>query len=294
MLGGPVRRLGWVLLAGASISAYSLPARADGDKPGIEACASASESAQTLLDAHKLLAARAKLLVCARTSCPAVIKRDCDELLSRAEAAIPTIVLSVKDAAGRDVVDAKVLLDGVTLANALQGQALRIDPGSHTLRFERDGSSPVELPVVAHEGERDREVQVQLGAAAAAPQPPPATVRPTAPSSVLGPASAPPAWIAWTLGGVGVVGLGTFVALAATGQSQYNDCKASGCSQSESASLERERVGGFVLLGVGLAASTASVWLFVKNANRHSGEAPARVGIGATPTGASLLLGGTF
>jgi hypothetical protein len=285
-----MRRLAWALLAGASIPAYSLRAQAD-DKPGAEACASASEAAQTLLDAHKLLAARAKLLVCARTSCPAVIKRDCDELLSRAEAAIPTIVLSVKDAAGRDVVDAKVLLDGVPLANALQGQALRIDPGSHTLRFERDGSSPVELPVVAHEGQRDREVQVQLGAAAV-PQPPSHAVRPAPLSSA--PSSELPGWVAWTLGGVGAVGLGTFAALAATGQSQYNDCKTSGCSQSESASLESERVGGFVLLGVGLAASTASVWLFVKNANGHSGEAPTRVGIGATPTGAALQLSGTF
>jgi hypothetical protein len=288
MLGGNVRRPIRCLLVGVSILACALPVQAaDGDKAGIEACATASEAAQTLLDAHKLLAARAKLLVCARTACPAVIKRDCDELLSRADAAIPTIVLSVQDARGGDVIDAKVLLDGVALPNALQGQALRIDPGSHTLRFERAGSSPVELPVVAHEGERDREIRVRLGAAVAS-QPV------TAPASPVAPATTPPSWAAWTLGGIGVVGFGAFAALAANGQSQYNDCKTSGCSQSESASLERERVGGFVLLGVGVAASAASVWLFVKNAHGRRGDTAAQLGVGATATGASVQLGGTF
>jgi hypothetical protein len=280
-----------MLLIGATILARPLPVHAaDGDKPGVEACASASESAQTLLDSHKLLAARAKLLVCARTSCPAVIKRDCDELLSHADAAIPTIVLSLKDAGGRDVTDAKVLLDGVALSNALQGQAVPLDPGSHTLRFERAGSSPLDLPVVAHEGEHAREVLVQLAAAAPSRETAQAAV-PTSPSAS---SSSAPSWAAWTLGGVGVVALGTFAYLAANGQSQYDQCKASGCSAGESASLGRERAFGFASLGVGVAASAASAWLFIKNPGARRDGTSARLGVGATPAGTFLRVDGSF
>jgi hypothetical protein len=278
-----------MLFLGASILSSALPAHAAvGSKPGVEACASASEAAQSLLDGHKLLAAREKLLVCTQTSCPAAIKRDCDDLLSKADAAIPSIVLSVKDDRGRDVTDARVLLDGSPLANALEGRALPVDPGSHTLRFERAGTSPVEMPVVAHEGEKDREIRVQLGA----PAPPTPLARETeAPATP----SQPAPWTAWALGGVGVLALGTFVSLAAIGQSQYNQqCTATGCPPSESATLERERAVGFAALGVGLVASAASVWLFVRAGSQRRADAAPRLGISGAGTGATLRLSGSF
>lgn len=269
----------------ALVLAFALPAHAaDRAKPGLEACASASEAAQSLLDEHKLLSARERLLVCTQTTCPAAIKRDCDELLSKVDATMPSIVLSVRDSSGQDVVDAQVTIDGAPLPNALQGRALPIDPGSHTLHFERAGAAPQDLVVVAHEGERARDVIVHL------------TLRvsltvPTSPASEAAPSSGAP-WPAWVLGGVGVVGLGAFAVLAANGQSQYNQCTANGCSQSESASLERERVAGFASLGVGLAASAASVWFFVvrRNGATAARTLPVRVGI----EGSSLRLSGSF
>jgi hypothetical protein len=238
----------------------------------------ASEAAQTLLDAHKLLAAREKLLLCTRTSCPTVIKRDCDELLSRADRTIPTVVLSTKDATGHDVLRAQVFLDGIAVPDALSGRAIPLDPGGHVLRVERLGSLAVELPIVAREGEHDRVVAVQLLPASSAVAPP------------LSSASTVPGWLPWTLGGVGVISLGTFVALAATGQSQYDTCKNAGCSSSESASLERERAGGFVALGVAVVAAGVSTWLFVKK----SGETTVQAGAGPTAGGGSLQLQGTF
>jgi hypothetical protein len=274
-----------MLLIGASTLAFPPSARAAGDRPGVEACASASEAAQNLLDGHRLLAAREKLLVCTQTSCPAVIKRDCDELLSRADLAIPSIVLSVKDARGRDVTDARVLLDGALLANALQGRALPLDPGPHTVRLERTGSTPVEIPVVAHEGERDREVPVQLGGLAE-PSRSEQTVAAATPSRAT-------PWGAWVLGGVGVVGLGTFIVLAANGQHQYDQCENVGCPASESSALERQRAIGIVSLGVGVLASAGSVWLFVKARSRRRADTT-RLGIAVTGSGASLRLGGSF
>jgi hypothetical protein len=147
------------------------------------------------------------------------------------------------------------------------------------------------MPVVAHEGERDRAILVQLGA--------PAQATPRAPQSREteppgAPSRAAP-WTAWALGGLGVVGLGTFVALAASGQSQYNhQCNATGCPPSESAALERERAAGFVALGVGVIASAASVWVFVKGGNRGRVDATARIGVGVTAAGASVLFDGSF
>ena len=93
---------------------------AERPKSTIALCAEASEAAQSFRDDRKLQAAREKLLACARPECPKPIKRDCDELLSEVDAAMPTIVLAARDAEGRDLTDVKVLLDGTPLEHALE------------------------------------------------------------------------------------------------------------------------------------------------------------------------------
>ena len=288
----PVKPRAWVILAGASILLQAPPARAaDGDKArGVEACASASEAAQTLLDAHKPLAAREKLLLCARASCPGVIRRDCEELLSRTEGAIPSIVLSARDAGGHDVTDAQVVLDGAPLLNALQGHAVRLEPGSHVLRLERAGRRVLELSVVAREGEQDRAVLLQLGPLPRAAHSLEAPLTPPEASRSTNVALRVPV----VLAGVGAVALGTFAALSAIGQSQYDSCAASGCAASASTSLERERVGAVVALSVGVAASVASVWIFIKRASPTSPDSSAQLGLSGTGSAASLQLVGRF
>ena len=72
---------------GASATLATTAALAD-DKA---ACLSASQQAQNLRDAHKLVEARAQLRVCARKECPAVVQRDCLTWLGEVERSLPTV-----------------------------------------------------------------------------------------------------------------------------------------------------------------------------------------------------------
>ena len=186
----------WVVL---TISATSLAQ--SGAMSEVETCASASESAQSLRNDLKLVAARGKLLICTRPACPRPIKRDCDEMLSQLDASLPTIVLGAKDKEGRDLTDIRVLLDGAPLSTALDGRAMAVDPGRHLLRFERSGSTPVERTIVAHESEKDRVVIVVM---AASPQ----GEAPTAPTSPARHSEPRVPTMAYVLGTAGVVALG--------------------------------------------------------------------------------------
>src|SRR5262245_2271202 len=101
-----------------------------------EACASASEDGQLFRIQKKLREARAKFLECSREVCPPPVRRDCAQQLEQTEQSIPTVVLSVQDERGTEIVDARVFIDGELLADRLDGVGVRVDPGLHVLRFE--------------------------------------------------------------------------------------------------------------------------------------------------------------
>src|SRR5580700_2222690 len=107
-------------------------------------CIAASEAAQSLRDRRALLEARDQLAVCSRDVCPAPIRSDCIQQRSEVDAAMPSVVLRAKDARAEDMVDVRVLCDGVVVATQEDGKALAVDPGAHTFRFEAQGVPPVE------------------------------------------------------------------------------------------------------------------------------------------------------
>src|SRR5262249_35056857 len=97
-----------------------------------EVCASASERAQQLRDDGKLRAAREQLVACAQRRCPSVIQGFCERLLSEVESDLPSVVVTARDAQGRDLEDVRVTVDGTPLVEHLGGTALWVDPGAHT------------------------------------------------------------------------------------------------------------------------------------------------------------------
>jgi hypothetical protein len=80
------------------------------------------------------------------------------------------------------VTDVTAHLDGAPLAIQLDGRPIVVDPGLHTVTFERAGSPTLEQKVIVREGEKNRLVSVDWAPApapVAAPIPPPvATERP--------------------------------------------------------------------------------------------------------------------
>lgn len=132
----------------------TLTARADAP-PSKAACVSALDHAQTSRAGRKLLESRASYVTCSHEACPDMIRDDCSKGLREVDEALPTLVLSAS-VDGKDATDAKASLDGERLTGGLQGRAIPVDPGPHVARFERPGSGPVEVKLVAREGEKNR------------------------------------------------------------------------------------------------------------------------------------------
>jgi len=137
------------------------------------ACVQGYEAGQRLRKDGKLLAARKELIVCAQSSCPEVVNVDCIRWLSEVEAAIPSVVVSAKDTAGRDTLEVRVRIDSIVVTERLLGTAIELDPGPHRLRFEHGDAPAIEQDIVVSQGEKNRRVAVSFAPApAVAPAPP--------------------------------------------------------------------------------------------------------------------------
>jgi hypothetical protein len=164
------------------------------------ACLEAASKAQNLRDAHKLVEARDQLRVCARVTCPAVVQSDCGNWLVEVEKALPTVVVAARSPAGADLIDVKVSVDGTLLVSKLDGQAVPMNAGPHTFRFEGPAGATVDEQVLVKEGDKNQPITVVLGAPVAATPPP------TNPVNTGG---GPSPWrtVGWVTGGLGAAGL---------------------------------------------------------------------------------------
>jgi hypothetical protein len=139
--------------------------------PTLTECVAANEKAGPLEHAGKLRAARASLMQCVALSCPALVRDDCIKGETRVELAIPSVVFVAKDPAGNDLSAVRVSVDGVLLADKLVGNALDVDPGEHSFKFEAAGLPPLEKSLIIQVGEKNRRESVVLGAAIARGRP---------------------------------------------------------------------------------------------------------------------------
>jgi hypothetical protein len=155
-------RVSAFVLAAVSFCLWATAARAQ-DK---QTCNTAYQDAQVAKDGHKYLRAREQLRICASSSCPGFITKDCTEWLKDIDPRVPSVVFTAKNAAGADVSDVKVTMDGAPLADKLDGIAVDVDPGRHTFGFEGpDGKT--EQTVVVPEGTKAQHIGVTFGAGGA-------------------------------------------------------------------------------------------------------------------------------
>jgi hypothetical protein len=136
-------------------------ARAD-DKSDKQMCIAAAEQGQSQRDDGQYRAARDSFLKCTNEKCPRVIVQSCTKWLRELDESAPTIVLGAKDDQGNDLNDVKVTFDGAPFATTLTGKPMEADAGEHVVRFEREGSIPVEQKLLLRAGERARVVSVTL------------------------------------------------------------------------------------------------------------------------------------
>ncbi len=200
---------------------------------------------------------------------------------------MPSIVLGAKTPDGRDVVDARVLVDGNLVTQKLDGKPLEIDPGSHRIRFEPASGPGAEKTWLIRQREKGRLVSVTLGSTKVDESGEPGT-RPA--RSVL----------PYVLGGVGVVGLGMFTYFGLHGRSIQHDlddrgCKPS-CPKDEADEMDRSYLIANISLGVGLVALGSAGYLYFRerSAAPTTTERRVTVGAGLHRGGAMTSVSGTF
>jgi hypothetical protein len=232
-------------LALAILLATNVAAAADRN---VDRCLAAHVRGQELRLDNKLRSARDSFRDCSGDTCPAGVRQQCIQWLEEVEHGLPSIVVGVRDRGGRDVKDVALELDGKRLASGDIGPAIDVDPGEHVLRALRPGHTPVEVRVVAREGERGRLVTVELETAARAESSPLPT--PTEPRRVM---KAPIG--GYVLAGGGVVALGVAAALWLSARSDFDrltsQCKPT-CGGDQIDPARRKAIVGDVLGAVGI------------------------------------------
>jgi hypothetical protein len=227
-------------------------------------CIAAAESGQQLRSSSKLFEARKAFAVCTASTCPAVIRRDCGRWIEELEALIPTVSVKLEDATGAEVTEGRVLLDGEPFARSVDGQATPIDPGRRVFTWVRNEAATIEEAFLVREGERNKVIRLRVPAPTLGPPPPPPAAAHT---------SSP---LPWVVGGAGVALAGAgaiFWGIGLNDRSTLSSTCASShtCAQSDVEASHTKLVIGDVLLGVGVVALVAAVYLFV----RDGGERPA-------------------
>jgi hypothetical protein len=153
MASGKVSRLiGAAAILGAIVPGGT--AMASGPGPDKMACIAADTDGQSLRMTGSLVKARRRFAVCASTNCPSVVRDDCLERIAEVEAAQPEVVFTATNGAGRPVVSVHVTVDGVPIADRLDGRPLRVDPGDHEFVFESLGRVTAKMKVTLREGDK--------------------------------------------------------------------------------------------------------------------------------------------
>jgi hypothetical protein len=280
----------WSLIAAAvAFGPLSASAAFADDKA---ACLDASLQAQSLRAAHELVEAREQLRVCATARCPAVVAADCSSWLAEVEKALPSIVVSAKSAAGADLVDVKVSVDGKPLVSKLDGQAMPMNAGAHTFHFEAADGPGLDQQVVVREGEKNQAVAVVLGA----PAPPPApAVGHDQATEEARPSSA---WktVGWILGGVGIVGLGVGTALGIVATAdKSSDCTGSVCKSGTLGGIKTAaHVSDIGLIAGGVLFAGGAALVLWSPGGHHEVGGDVRVTPVVTANGGEVVVGASW
>ncbi len=246
-------------------------------------CVQAADAGQTQRDQGKLEAARASFVACARETCPAVVANQCALWLGEVNRDLPTLSFRAVDAAGKELVDVQVFVDGVLKVRSMDGRATLIDPGPHHLRFVHPGAADVEQDIVAHVGDRDRPVEAKLVAGALPVAPAAAPGGPASDSHFRFPVFA---GVSLGVSAASFVAMGVLVGTTASDVDHLRSTCAGSCSQSDVSSANTRIVAANVMMGLGIVAAGAAVTSLLVVNLRHPDQGS------DTTTGALVLRAG--
>jgi len=124
------------------------------------ACAAAYTAGQEQRNSSRFTAARETLSIYAQPTCKDWMVAECVQWLEDVERRQPTVVLSAEGTLGEIVDIVRVdLEDGTTLTRELDGRALALDPGKHTLTFVARDGTVVPVSKIIAEGQKATQVK---------------------------------------------------------------------------------------------------------------------------------------
>lgn len=232
-----------------------------GAEPTKERCIAAHVAGQDLRRSGKLSGAIDNFEFCSATTCPAVVRDDCERRLIEAQRARPTVVFVGKTSESEHVAKLRIGVDGATPRNLAEAP-ITVEPGEHRFDLVAQGFAPVTKRLTLLEGMHVREEIVF------AP-----TSQPTQPTEDTSRASSQRN-VALAVGGVGVASLAAAVAFGVLATSTYSDAEArcgpdhSACRPEAGAEetvedARDQRTAAYVFAGTGavLLVGALVVWL---------------------------------
>lgn len=235
-----------------------------------ESCTRAHAAGQREENAGHLKEALASFQACASDAeCPLPIRNECTQLYTTVEGRLPTLVFSVIDGNGNDVVDVQTWSGDTLLVSGLDGRPVAVNPGLHALRFELPTGEVLTKSIVVRQGEKDRILSLKLprGDLGSTQLSDDIHIERAAPSLTTKATTTPDrrltvplgSWIAY---GVGVAALGAWGTFAVLGRGEENtlDKCSPNCAssmQSDYDAMKRNYLIADVSLGVAGAAAIA-------------------------------------
>jgi hypothetical protein len=281
--GRPGRSPWRVLVAVAALSTVTVvsPRAAHADAAS---CTQAHAGAQREQKAGRLKAASQQFMACGSDeTCPERVRNDCVERYNAVEKLIPTVIVSLVDASGKDVPSAQVYANDALLTSELDGRAIALEPGRYTFRFVLPSGEEVKTDALVREGEKNRLVTAKLDAPAAdtATAAGPASAAPTTPTEARDEGLPAGFWVA---SGIGVAALASFTTFAVMGRRKHEDladcspdCNAS--RQDDYDSLKRNYLIADISLGAAAVSFGVATVLFLTSGKKEQPTQTARASL---------------
>lgn len=290
------RRPGWravcaaISLVSASAT-FERSARADAAPEDAQSmCISAYESLQEARARGDLLSSREQAFECASSACPGFMQRDCAAWLDEIESEVPSVAFTVRSG-GKELGAVRVFEGDRLVAERVDGDALELNPGSHSFRFEADGLEPVTQSIVVERGAKNQSFSVEL------PAPAPAPARRAPPSPSVAADEERPSPAPWIAGAIGVAGVTAFAILAGSGRAQEASLERScapSCSAAELRSVETKYLLADISLGVGITGLLVGGYFLLAPSEPKQSARIRSVSVQALPSGGIASVRSSF
>jgi hypothetical protein len=231
--------------------ASALSARAAWSAPpaSVEACATTAETGMDARQDGRFADALAAFRSCAADACPDLVKNDCRSALAELSERGPRLSFRVRDAAGHDVPDARVLVNGAPLSKEDVAQGVLLNAGTHRVEV-RAHDAVVRREVVVAAGDAARTVEVEIGPLVAPGPRVASTEVDLVPAAVVGGVAAAALTVA------GVLGVWSYVDFRS-----YEDGCSPRCDPDDVSASRARGLAADVALGIGLNAAVAATIL---------------------------------